>query len=441
MDDEEAAVRESKRVLNSLLLIWEFLDRGMKGFLTGDISYHLLNNSKGIIEKYLSELESVESEFVSIGVDPDDFYESFFKIDHQFYKNNKANNLVLDLSKYFENQGVHYKRLLYFVNIKHTQFFDIFKSKIKIKIEEEAQSKIDEATIKAHLNEKKNKIQTVFNDMYNELSEMGIVNELKTPFYGIQYPSKENKHNLFRRQLLIEEGTFDRANNDFIKIFNSLQNIDKAHQLFFNKKMLTTWYGTLTYAIAEYQKLIIDNQEFNKKSNEFMKFFIALPSDEISMICLLHILKLIINNMTLLPDSQKTEEKYLKVLNQIDIEEDDYEIDIPLVSFSEDLGKLFFTELRNTKIDQQFDNTNAKIYFKNLSANLINYEVSKKDKIKLGVLLTNILIRNINFSKNEAEGDKNKVLKIIQKNIATNKFQNFVAIDKDFVSKYYVFNF
>ena len=316
-----------------------------------------------------------------------------------------------------------YKRLLYFVNIKHTQFFDLFKSKItKIKIEEDAPTKLDEEQIRSHLAEKKNKVQQIFNDLYNELADVGIVNELKTPFYGILHPHKENRHNMFRRQLMIEEGTFDRANEDFIKIFNSLQNIDKAHQMFFNKKMLTSWYGAMTYAVAEYQKLIIDNLEFNKKSNEFMKYFIALPSSEMSMLCLLHLLKLIINN----------------ILNQLDIDEDEYEIDIPLVSFSEDLGKLFFTELRNTKIEHQFQNTNAKMYFKNLSANLINYEVSKKDKIKLGVLLTNIMIKNIHYSKIEGEDDKNKVLKVVQKNVGGNKYQNFVAIDKDFVSKYFV---
>jgi DNA-directed RNA polymerase len=434
----EVALKESQRIINSLLIIWEFLDRGMKGFLTGDITYHLMKNSKLILEKISGQLETLESEFAIIGLDVEYFYESFFKIDHRFYKNNRANNLVLDLSKYFESQGVHYKRLLYFVNIKHTQFFDLFKSKYVIHNKNTGDDgKLNEEEIRAHLNEKKNKVQQIFNDMYNELSDVGVVNKLKTPFYGIPHPQKENRHNLFRRQLMIEEGTFDRANEDFVKIFNSLQSIDKAHQLFFNKKMLTEWFGSLTTAIAEYQKLIIDSQEFNKKSSDFMKYFIALPSNEISILCLLHILKLIINNMSLKQDETKTEEKYLKVLNELAINEDDYEIDIPLVSFSEDLGKLFFTELRNTKIDKQFNNPNAKLYFKNLSANLINYEVSKKDKVKLGVLLTNILIRNIQFSKNPDDKDKLKVLKIIQKNVGPNKIQNFVAIDKDFVSNYY----
>ena len=144
--------------------------------------------------------------------------------------------------------------------------------------------------------------------------------------------------------------------------------------------------------------------------------------------------------MSLKPDEKQSEERYLKILKEIDIDEDDYEIEIPLVSFAEDLGKLFFTELRNTKIEQQFENPNARLYVKSLSANMINYEVSKKDKIKLGVLLTNILIRNIFYDKidDPNKTEHLKVLKILQKNIEVNKFQNFLVIDKDFVSKYYV---
>lgn len=441
-NSKESSVREAKRIFNSFLIVWEFLDRGMKGFLTGDISYHIIKNSKQIIEKYIIELQSIENDFQKIGIEPSDFYESFFKIDQGFYKNNKPNQLVLDLSKYFENQGVSYNRLLYFVNIKHTQFFDLFKSKIaKIKIKEEGYNiKLNDEQIKNYVNEKKKKVQQILNDMYNEITEAGIVNPLKTPFYGIIHPDKENQHNLFRRQLLIEEGTFEKANEDFIKIFNNLQDIGQAHEMFFNRKMLTKWYGSLNYAIAEYQKLVIEGSEFNKKSNEFLKYFIALPSSEISILCLLHILKLIINNMSLKPDEKQSEERYLKILKEIDIDEDDYEIEIPLVSFAEDLGKLFFTELRNTKIEQQFENPNARLYVKSLSANMINYEVTKKDKIKLGVLLSNILIRNIFYDKNDDPNKTEhlKVLKILQKNIEVNKFQNFLVIDKDFVSKYYV---
>ena len=104
--------------------------------------------------------------------------------------------------------------------------------------------------------------------MYNEIVEETINNDLKTPFYGIRFPNLENKHNLLRRQLLIEETSFENANNDFIKIFNSMQNINKAHELFFNRKMIIQWHGALNYAIAEYQKNTVDTLEAGKLSEK-----------------------------------------------------------------------------------------------------------------------------------------------------------------------------
>ncbi len=439
ISSQDKAKKESIKVINSLLIIWEFLDRGMKGFLTGDVTFNMMQTARSQLEKAFAELEKIETEFTMMDLDPFDFYESFFKIDHKFYKNNRANNLVLDLSKYFESQGVQYKRLLYFVNLKHTQFFDRFKSKLNIQgLVENSENKLKEEDIKLLLNEKKNKVQQIFNDLYNEVSEKGITNKLKTPFYGIPFPEKENRINMFRRQLLLEEATFERANEDFLEMFSSLQNLDKAHEMFFNKNVVSNWASKLSVAISDYQSLTLDKLEFNVKGNEYMKYFLALPSKEITVICLLHIMKLIINNMALKPDEEKAGSTYLKVLRQIEVDESEFEIEIPLVNFAEDLGKLFFTELRNTKLDHQFENHNAKLYFKNISANLVKYEVSSKDKIRLGVVMTNILIRNLFYENKDEANSQFKVLKMVKKGIGATKYQNFVVIDKDFVSKYYV---
>ena len=109
-----------------------------------------------------------------------------------------------------------------------------------------------------------------------------------------------------------------------------------------------------------------------------------MPANEISIICLLHLLKLVINNMSLNKDDNDSEQRYLKALNQNKIEEammQNFEIKIPLVSFSEDLGSLFMSEMKNTKIDKIFENQNAKMYMKHLSSNMLQYEVSKKDKV------------------------------------------------------------
>lgn len=426
----------SKRILNSFMILYEFIDRGMKGLLTGDISYHLIAKAKPILETYLSKLKNIENEFIELEIDPEDFYESFFKIDNEFYKNNSSQNLVLNLSKHLENDGFQSKRLLYYVNLKHTQFFDLFKTQIN-RIGNQVVTSEDINNI---LNAKKQEVQQIFNDMYNEITKCAIVNQLKTPFNGILFPHLENKLNLFRRQLMIEELSFEQANDDFVNIFSSMQKIDKAHKLFFNKNTILKWHSMLNYAIAETQKSIINNLEFNKKNSEYLKYFIAITPNEISIICLLHVLKLIINNMTIKKD-EDYEETYLKVLNKLDMGEDDFKIEIPLVQFAEDLGKIFIAELRNTRIDQNFKNQNARLYMKNLQINMMNYDISQAEKIKIGVFLTNLLTRNLVYEKDivplNSRPEPEKVLHIIARKLDAIKFQYFISIDKEFVSKYY----
>ena len=99
------------------------------------------------------------------------------------------------------------------------------------------------------------------------------------------------------------------------------------------------------------------------------------------MLCLLQLLKLIINNLSINKDDN--DERYLKALGKMegDLEDDTLDINIPLSQFSEELGTLFVTEMRNTRVNHKFNNDNAKFYLKNINHNMVNYEVSKKDKV------------------------------------------------------------
>lgn len=200
-------------------IIYEFIDRGMKGLLTGDITTHFIKGLPFILKKFKSELAKIESEFLSFGLEPNDFYESFFKIDTKFITNNSSKNIAMNLSKHFESEGIHSKRLLYYVNLKHTQFFDLYKNKLILK----GNIDINQEEIKKIINKKKNLTQNLFNELYNQISDLAITNKLKTPVNGIKYPDLESQHNMFRRQLVIEEGCFDQANTDFLSIYSSLQ--------------------------------------------------------------------------------------------------------------------------------------------------------------------------------------------------------------------------
>lgn len=50
--------------------------------------------------------------------------------------------------------------------------------------------------------------------------------------------------------------------------------IEKAHELFFNRTLLTEWHYNFNFSIAESQKLIIQNEEFKKPANLYLQYFV-----------------------------------------------------------------------------------------------------------------------------------------------------------------------
>ena len=430
----------SQRVYISLITIYEFLDRGMRGFLTGDITLMLIKNLEGILEAKLKEIKEEETEFTDHGVDSNDFYEAYFKVDLNYFQSNSSANIVLNLGKHLEGEGLFSKKVLYYVNLKHIQLCSKYSSSLN----KNKNSSYTMEIVESMINKKKLKLQSIFNGIYNEIADTCIFTELKTPFNGILYPHNESKSNLFRRQLLLEENSFDSANEDFIKIFSCLQDMDMAHNLFFNRKLILNWHDNLVFAINEAQRSLIIKDDLMKKNNDYMKYLVILKAEEISIICLLFLMKTIINNLAV--RKVNNEETLLKVLNNTttaeDVLEEDFELSIPLVSFATDIGALYFQELRNTKITNYFTNEKAKVFYKHLSFNMMQFEVDKKEKIKLGLFLTNIMANHIYFNnkydENEIEvNSKLELIHINQKQIDSFKKQNFVVINKIFMARYY----
>ena len=194
----------------------------MKGLLTGDITSNLIISLKTIFEKYSNDIQQIEEELQYLGINANDFYDSCFKIDVNFMKRNTPRNISVNLSKHFENQGVQTKKLLYYVNLNHIHYSDV-NNTYKADINKEDFSKDELERITNIVHNKKQFFSAILNEMYNHIVETTVINQLKTPFYGIPFPNHENINNLFRRQLFIEEGCFQSANNDFNKIFSSLQ--------------------------------------------------------------------------------------------------------------------------------------------------------------------------------------------------------------------------
>jgi hypothetical protein len=206
----------AKKIFESLLILFEFMDRGMKGFLSGDLSYHLIKNAKEIIEKYHKELEDLEKNFTQLGLDPSDFYDSFFKIDKKFYTNNSTKNITFDYN--MEGKSTIHPSNTYVVNLKVTQFFDSVQKQINIK--DKLNVRFED--VKNIIDKEKHKFHNLFNDMYNAIFDVAVTNKLKTPVNGILYPQKENRHNLFRRQLILEDFAYESSLRKFKESFLKL---------------------------------------------------------------------------------------------------------------------------------------------------------------------------------------------------------------------------
>lgn len=210
-------------IFNSLMQIYEFADRGMKGFLTGDISYNLIKSCKEIIEIYIKEIEILENNFVKLNLDPNDFYNSFFKIDNNFYLNNSSKNLCFNYEIESSNAITQTNNSVYVVNLKSTQFFDRVQKQIKLKnIDNDNKNVLKFEDIKNIIDKEKHRFHNIFNDMYNAIFEQTVTKKLKTPLNGIKFPHKENKDNLFRRQLILEDHAYDSSLRKFKESFLKL---------------------------------------------------------------------------------------------------------------------------------------------------------------------------------------------------------------------------
>jgi hypothetical protein len=159
------------------------------------------------------------------------------------------------------------------------------------------------------------------------------------------------------------------------------------------------------------------------------------------MLCLLQLLKLIINNLSI--SRQDDQDNLLNALgkNSAPDEDEMLIIDIPLTQFCDEIGTLFIIEMKNTKVNHNFHNDNARFYLKNINHKMVNYEISKSEKIKLGMFLAHLLQRNIKFESPNSPTTvlKKNVLSFNKQKVDGVKFRNVISINKEFVEKYYVF--
>jgi hypothetical protein len=92
----------------------------------------------------------------------------------------------------------------------------------------------------------------IINSLYNEIANsLFALDKFIIPINGIPEPDKENPMNLFKRQLKIEELSFELAHKKYQKTLNELIKIGRADQVATSHRYILKWMKTMERAINE----------------------------------------------------------------------------------------------------------------------------------------------------------------------------------------------
>jgi hypothetical protein len=111
------------------------------------------------------------------------------------------------------------------------------------------------------------------------------------PAHGIDNPDLENPMNLFRRQLKLEELSFELAHKKYQKSLNDLIKIGRADQLATSHRYILSWIKSMEQSITEQQKIFIKRGNLDPQKSRLGYYLVQMPSDKISALCVMHLMK------------------------------------------------------------------------------------------------------------------------------------------------------
>jgi hypothetical protein len=233
-------VELSERVLQSLTVVMEFMDKGIKGLLTGDLSIYMIQSIESTLEKFNSKLLITTTELEELLVKQKEA-NKLFKIMEDF---ETQGNPMLETLNDNPVRNVNLKEL----GIDGHNFAEMGLSKFETIREDAHIDKIRERyhsiqkNLREDIDKKKNDSNIIINDVYNEIIETAFgLDKYRVPYYGIKYPEFENPINLFQRQLKVEELSFELSHAKYKHTLESLIKIGRADQLAASHKIVLHW--------------------------------------------------------------------------------------------------------------------------------------------------------------------------------------------------------
>jgi DNA-directed RNA polymerase len=435
-------------------ILLEFMDKGMKGLLSGDLSALAVREIQKQIEAHLPKLLDLEGELASVQSKQalrvqKQVYEHYLRIEPG--KLSQAAKLKLEqfqgseytlgnlssmkraakMDEAVNFTGVEQQRLSGFQDLENLQQFLSQKQVADLKEESQQAEKRVQKVLE--------KTNEVINGLYDAVAQKVFqLDSFLIPYHGIPQPQKENPMNLFKRQLKIEELSFELAHKKYQQSLNDLIKIGKADQLATSHRYIISWMRAMEQAVTSQQKIIVKRAGLDPSKRKVDFFLIQMPSDKISALCVMHMMKLLFSQFLSVHKqfddlaSESQEERKLM---------DSDTLKIPSLQLFLELGRLFDHELKKQLQTQTAKKTQTPSMTPNnhqIEEHLLVDDhsigtLSKKTQIKIGGFLTNLMCQTLKYRVGKREHFLLQPMKQRKDNL---KQQGFLVFNKGFVEKF-----
>ena len=282
----EEQVREiAEKTLQSLTVVMEFMDKGVKGLLSGDLTIYMLQSIESTFEKHHGKLVLESNELEQLfqkKQEADKLYRLMLEYDNPIGKElifEGAAPHEVSLNFNLANTGIDVPT---YSNDVNSSDFKQSQDQFNNAKEKHERVLID---LKKEVEKQKEKVNTVINNIYNELVDSAFgLDKYRIPYYGIQNPDKENPINLFQRQLKIEELSFEMSHAQYKNTLESLIKIGKADQLAASHRIVLHWLKAIESAVQEQQRIFLRKSNLENKKGKPSYYILQLPSDKIASI-------------------------------------------------------------------------------------------------------------------------------------------------------------
>ena len=418
--------------LQSLTVVMEFMDKGIKGLLTGDLSIYTLQSIQSALEKYHSKLVMSSEELEAL-LEKRNEATKLHKMIQNFESpaNNSFNErdpqLVALQNVYLPDIGID-------LPMRSKDASAYLSSRVSAAEIAKMKEKYNtlQNNLKEDIDRKKTETSTIINDIYNEIAETAFsLDKYRIPYHGIKYPEYENPINLFQRQLKIEELSFELSHAKYKNTLESLIKIGRADQLAASHRIVLHWLKAIQNAIQEQQRIFLRKSNLEIKKGKPSFFLLQMPSDKIASICVMHLMKTLFRQFIRdLGDSSKEESQGLDAHEDFSTDS----VKTPAITLFSDLGDLFAKELKSHITSAKRRGGITDKIEKHLMVEDNDFGTIPKDvQLKIGAFLTNIMCKNLKYTVGKK---KHLLLKTQVLRQSKTKELGYVIFNKSFIEHF-----